>query len=76
MKDFFAFKKGVSLSIPESAKPGLYRRIRGVLRAPSLPAALAGVLVLAVLVNFVELSCTAGFPALYTRILTLRHLPW
>jgi threonine/homoserine/homoserine lactone efflux protein len=26
-------------------------------------------------VNLVELGCTAGLPALYTRILTLRELP-
>ena len=32
-------------------------------------------IVLAVLVNLVELLCTAGFPAVYTRILTLRELP-
>ena len=75
VKDFFAFKKGISLSIPESAKPGLYRRVRNILRAPTLPAALGGVIVLAVLVNFVELLCTAGFPAVYTQILTLRRLP-
>jgi threonine/homoserine/homoserine lactone efflux protein len=31
--------------------------------------------VLAGLVNFVELLCTAGFPALYTQILTLQNLP-
>ena len=28
IKDFFAFKKGISLSIPESSKPGLYKRVR------------------------------------------------
>ena len=75
VKDFFAFKKGVSLSIPERAKPGIYRRVRNVLRAPTLPAALGGVIALAVLVNLVELLCTAGFPAVYTQVLTLRHLP-
>src|SRR4029453_3843857 len=32
--------------------------------------------VLAVLVNTVELLCTAGFPAVYTRVLTLRQLSW
>ena len=38
---------------------------------------LAGASVLAVLVNVVELLCTAGLPALYTQILTLRKLePW
>jgi hypothetical protein len=38
-------------------------------------AALGGVVVLAVLVNVVELLCTAGFPATYARILTLHELP-
>lgn len=34
----------------------------------------APVVTLALLVNAVELLCTAGLPALYTRILTLREL--
>ena len=75
IKDFFAFKKGVTLSIPEGAKPGLYDRIRKVVAAPSLGAALAGAIVLAVLVNIIELLCTAGLPALYTQILTYRQYP-
>jgi glutaredoxin len=75
IKDFFAFKKGVTLSIPEGAKPGLYDRIRKVVAAPSLGAALAGAIVLAVLVNVIELLCTAGLPALYTQILTYRQYP-
>jgi hypothetical protein len=29
---------------------------------------------LGVLVQIIELLCTSGFPALFTRILTLRHL--
>jgi hypothetical protein len=75
-KDFFAFKKGLSLSIPESAKPGIYARVRGVVRAPTLGAALAGAAVIALLVNLIELLCTAGLPTVYTQILTLRRLPW
>lgn len=39
-----------------------------------LGSALGTVVVLAALVNTVELLCTAGLPALYTRILTLRDL--
>jgi len=73
IKDFFALHKGISLSIPESAKPGLYARIRGVVTADTMWAALAGVVVLAVLVNMVELLCTSGLPALYTNILTLQE---
>jgi hypothetical protein len=76
VKDFFAFGRGVSLSIPGSVKPGFYARVRRILEAEDLTGALAGVVVLAVLVNTIELLCTAGFPALYTQILALRQLPW
>jgi glutaredoxin len=75
VKDFFAFGKGLSFSIPEAAKPGLYRRMRAVVRADSLPVALLAAGVLAVLVNFVELLCTAGLPALYTQVLAAHRLP-
>lgn len=69
VKDFFAFGKGPSLSIPESAKPGIYARVRAIVRAESLWAAIVGATVLAVLVNVIELVCTAGLPALYTQVL-------
>jgi len=75
IKDFFAFKRGVSLSIPESAKPGIYKRVRSIVTAQHLSGALIGATVLAVLVNIVELLCTAGLPALYTEVLALQHLP-
>jgi glutaredoxin len=77
LKDFWALGRGISLSIPRSAKPGIYARMRGILVAENLPGALAGTFVLAILVQIVELLCTSGFPALYTRILTLQRLePW
>lgn len=75
MKDFFFFKKGLTLSIPESSKPGIYRRVREIVAAKYLTAALASVIALAVIVNMVELLCTAGLPALYTQILTMQDLP-
>ena len=75
VKDFFAFKKGVSLSIPESAKPGIYARVRKIVMAESLFAAIAGASVLAVLVNVIELLCTAGLPALYSQILMMQDFP-
>jgi glutaredoxin len=75
VKDFFALHQGLSLSIPESAKPGLYARIRRILQADNLAGALVSVIVLAGLVNTIELLCTAGFPAVYTQILTMQQLP-
>jgi glutaredoxin len=75
LKDFFAFGRGVSIGIPESAKPGIYAQVRRVLQADNLSGALAAVVFLALLVNTVELLCTAGLPAIYTRVLTMYVLP-
>lgn len=74
IKDFFAFKKGFSLTIPESAKPGLFDKMRKLMRSTSSLSILAGTVVLAVTANSYELLCTAGFPLVYTRILTLNEL--
>ena len=74
VKDFFVFGRGVSLSIPESRKPAIYQRARVILAAGSVPAMLAATVLLAVAVNFYELLCTAGFPMVYTRLLTLQEV--
>jgi hypothetical protein len=74
VKGFVAPGRGVSLSIPAAAKPGLYARARAVLHARSLPTTLGAVIGLAVVVNFVELLCTAGLPAVFTAVLTQQDL--
>jgi hypothetical protein len=63
------------LSIPEAAKPGIYARVNRIVRAQSLAGAMAGVVVLAFLVNAVEILCTAGLPAVYTQVLASHDLP-
>jgi len=74
IKDFFWFKEGPSLSIPESAKPGLFKRMRGIVATGSLGPMLASTVLLAIVANSYELLCTAGFPMVYTRVLTLAQL--
>ena len=74
VKDFFLFKQGPTLSIPEQAKPGLFRRMRGLLSADNLATMLFGTVMLALAANSYELLCTAGFPMVYTRVLTLNAL--
>lgn len=74
IKDFFFLKAGLTLSIPESRKPDLYRRARAILAAGNLPTMLAATVFLAIAANFYELLCTAGFPMVYTRLLTLSGL--
>ncbi|GAB7025598.1 hypothetical protein [Geotalea toluenoxydans] len=75
IKDYFFFKRGISLTIPEQAKPRLFERMRNIMRAGSVPAMLAATIFLAFTANLYELICTAGFPMIYTRALTLQPLP-
>ena len=74
IKDFFAFKRGASLSIPDDAKPKLYDRMRKLLKSTSTISLLIGTVILAVAANSYELLCTFGFPMVFTRILTLNSL--
>ena len=74
IKDFIFWKWGFSLSIPDSAKPVLYARMRAILAKDRMLSVLIAVAALAIMVNFIELLCTAGFPAIYTAILTQQDL--
>jgi hypothetical protein len=74
VKDYFFFGQGPTLSIPAQAKPGLFARMRALLSADRMGAMLVGTLVLALAANSYELLCTAGFPMVYTRVLTLNDL--
>jgi len=74
VKDYFWFEKGLTLSIPESRKPDIFRRTRNILGAENMPAMIAATAFLAIAANFYELLCTAGFPMVYTRLLTLADL--
>lgn len=74
VKDYFYFQQGLSLSIPDSAKPKLFHRMRDIAQAGHWPAMLAATILLAVAANSYELLCTAGLPMVYTRLLTLHDL--
>jgi thiol-disulfide isomerase/thioredoxin len=74
IKDFFWLHRGISLSIPEQARPHLYQRVRALLNTGRLPAVLLGTVALALVANSYELLCTAGFPMVFTRILTVNEL--
>lgn len=75
IKDYFFFHKGPSLSIPEKVKPGLYHRVRDLVKSANYVSLLGGTALLAIAANSYELLCTAGFPMVFTRILTLQELP-
>jgi glutaredoxin len=74
LKDFVAPGRGPSLSIPAASRPGLVALMARLRDTQALPALLLGVTVLAILVNLVELLCTAGLPAVYTAVLAQQGL--
>lgn len=70
IKDYFAYRQGISLSIDDAYKPGIYARIRRVMQAQaSWPATLLATAGMALGVTLVELPCTAGLPVLWTGLL-------
>jgi len=74
IKDFFFFKRGVSLVIPERSKPELYEKMRNLLKSRTISTMITGTIILAITANAYELLCTVGFPMVYTRVLTLHKL--
>lgn len=74
IKDFFAFKKGVSLSVSDEHRKNLISRMRSLLKAESMVSMMIGTITLAVAANMYELLCTAGFPMVFTKLLVLHEL--
>ncbi len=71
LKDFFWFGRGVSFTIAERHKAGLYQRMRAVAVSDGpLPRVLAGTAALAVGVSLIETPCTAGFPVMWANLLS------
>jgi hypothetical protein len=75
IKDYFAFQKGISLTLPKSQKAKFIERVKNLSLAQSTLALILATTIIAATVNIYELLCTFGFPMVYTRILTLRELP-
>ena len=50
-------------------------KLKNVINRNSLALSLCGIIVLAFMVNLIEIVCSAGFPAIYTQVLSLSSLP-
>jgi thiol-disulfide isomerase/thioredoxin len=75
IKDYFWYKEGISFTIADEQKPGIYRRMRGVMNAgDSLPALIGATIVMAAGVSLVEFSCTAGFPVLWSNLVASQEV--
>lgn len=70
IKDYFWYKEGLSFTISDKEKPGIFQRMRRVMDASQNFWSLAGAtVVLSAGVSLVEFSCTVGLPMMWASIL-------
>lgn len=75
IKDYFWYKEGISFTIADDKKPGIFKRMRTVMDASqSLWGLVSATVVLAAGVSLVEFSCTAGFPVVWTNLLLAQNV--
>lgn len=75
IKDYFWYKAGLSFTIDDRKKSGIFKRIRQVMDASTSFWGLVGsTIVLAAGVSLVEFSCTAGFPVLWVNLLNAQQV--
>ncbi len=72
-KELLFFRKGITLMIQERHKASLMNKIekmKEVIKKSSMPLLVLSSIALAAFASLVELPCTAGFPIIYTGILS------
>ncbi|MCL1142869.1 cytochrome C biosynthesis protein [Shewanella gaetbuli] len=74
IKDYCFGRGDVSLSMSVENRGSLIKRMGKLSKASSLPTMIVGSSVLAILANAYELLCTAGFPMIYTSVLSISNL--
>ncbi len=72
-KELFFYRKGVTLMIQDKYTAPLKKKLHklaGLTKTASTPALIFSSAMLAIFASLIELPCTAGFPIIYTGILT------
>ena len=71
IRDFIIWKPGVCKVVDHSkSQEKLLEKMKNLLKPAALPATIFGTIALAFGVNLVEFFCSAGFPVMYTKILS------
>ncbi len=75
IREYFLNKGGACPVLGGEKRQGAMARIKSTVEHQSFLLAAAGILLLGVAVNLVELLCSAGLPVVYTQILIMSRLP-
>jgi len=74
IKDYFWYKEGISFTIADEKKSGIAKGIRRVMNSQSFWGMAAATVALAAGVSVVELTCTAGFPVMWSNIVAAQNV--
>jgi glutaredoxin len=76
LKEYWTDTSGACTLSQGARRQRTMERLKAVISARKFCLALAGIVLLAFLVNAVELICSAGFPVVYLQILSLTPMPF
>ena len=76
LKEYWTDTSGACTLSQGARRQRTMERLRAVISTRKFWLALAGIVLLAFLVNAVELICSAGFPVVYLQILSLTPMPF
>jgi len=75
LKEYLTNKTGGCKVTGDEKRRKIFDRIKDITQNKQFIVALFGIVLLAFAVNLVELVCSAGLPAIYTKVLTMSNLP-
>jgi thiol-disulfide isomerase/thioredoxin len=76
LKEYFGKKPSVCKSGTDPKQQKIFEKLKAITQRRNFYLALGGIILLAFAVNLVELICSAGFPVIFTQILTMSGLSW
>jgi thiol-disulfide isomerase/thioredoxin len=77
IKDYFWYKKGLSFTISDDHKPGIFQKVRNIRKLMGEGSSLTLIWATAAMalgITLVELPCTAGLPVIWTNIVAQQNI--
>ncbi len=75
LKEYFLNQPGVCKVTSNHRRQRIFQKLKDVTQQQKFWLALGGIIMLAFVVNLVELICSASLPVVYLQVLTLNQLP-
>jgi len=75
LRDYIKNRSGACDIVNNESRKRWFDKLREITQSKQFIFALIGIIILAFAVNLIELVCSAGLPAIYTRVLSLTPMP-